>query len=172
MARVRTDHGADDTSRIWELLNPIGAAVNPYIADTGWWNWATASGTLNGGTTAWGGGLYVRRVGDMVSCQGYLTITAGSPLIGVLWDGLGVFGVPDGFKPVFRNYPVALGQWNGSGTLQFGILRWANDYNRVTARSVTPTGPLVAGSWISLNAEWPTNQAFPATSAIPGTQVS
>lgn len=172
MAKVRTDHGADDTSRIWELLNPIGQAVNPYIQDTGTWNWATSSGTMNGGTTAWSGGLYVRRVGDMVSCQGYVTVNTGSSLIGVLWDGLGIFNVPAGFQPTFRNYPVTMGQWNGAGVLQFGVLRWDNTKNRVTTRSVTPNGALVAGSWISLNGQWQTDQAMPADNAIPGTKVS
>lgn len=172
MAKIRTDLGADDTSRIWELLNPIGQAVNPYIADTGTWNWATASGTLNGGTTALSGGIYARRVGDLVTIQGNLNIPAGSPFVGLAWDNRAFFSAPTGFKPIYKNYPVAVGQWNGSGSGQSGVMRWEPSNNRVTIRSLSSTGTIAVNDWLAFTCVWPTNETFPADSAIPGTRVS
>lgn len=169
MSSIRTDFSADDTSRIWELLNPIGAAVNPHIQDTGTWNFAASNGTINGGTTSLSGGLYARRVGDIVTVQGNLTVTAGSSWIGKQWHGWNFAGIPDGFKPTFRNYEPGLGTWRGKGA-NFGLIYWGNT-NQMLVLGSTITNPLAATDYFAFTCTWPTNQAFPADSAIPGTRV-
>lgn len=160
MAAVRT-FVTGDTSRIWELLNEIRAAVNPVVQDTG--RRSVGDSLSNGGTAHWSGSAHLRRVGDIVYCTGFFSIPTGSTFIAKSRDQTQFLSIPDGFKPIFSNYAMVLGRAGVSGGTSDCV--WNSQYSRLAVSG--SSGTWAAGNSLSWVLSWMTDQPFP--SSLPGT---
>lgn len=158
MAKVRQFVG-EDTSRIWELLNEIGAAVNPVVQDTGTRDILTA--LVNGGGIALLGGVALRRVGDRVTVAISVKVAAGSGLVGATRNGAWLVAMPPGFQP-YHNAPTIFA--HASTTAGVGYMQWNTSTARLTIGGLT--GTWAANDTIYAEVSYLTRDPWPST--LPG----
>lgn len=173
MGTIREDHGPNDSSAIWELLNAMSRGVNPYIRDTGRRQLGGSGGTLYFGTQAWSGSVLLRRVNDLVTLTGRLWVAQGSPLAlpGKEFEiaESKLFTLPLGFRPLTAAYTPLVGRITTSSGYASDLYFVQDDYAWVKVfRAPGVTSPTWRqGSFLDMSGTWETGNPFPTT--LPGT---
>ena len=117
---------------------------------------------LNGGVAAWGGSVQVQRYGEIVHLTGYLTVNTGSAFIGLNRDGTSPVSIPEGWRPIYKAYPIGLGTAMTSGGSCDVV--WDQTVNRIKLSGASATWSV--GNYLSFALTWNTNEAEP--SPLPG----
>lgn len=172
MPLLRTDWTAEDHDRLWEHFNDIGARANPELYYSGTHNLATSSGTLNGGTAAWGGTAWISRgPHNRVTLDMIVNVQAGGAFVGLNVDGSAPLMIPNGYRPMGQAYDPGLGVGRLPNAARNCELWYNSATGRVTiAVPAAPTLKWAAGHYISACLSWVTNDPLPTST--PGTPVA